>query len=182
MDCKDDRLAVNQAFQYMFGKAMLVAPVTEPDITNWNVYLPKTAAWYNFHTGQRLQGGQTIAAAAAHQIPVFIKAGSIIPLGEVMQYTKERSMDTLEIRIYHGADGEFNLYEDEGDGYNYEKGSYTEIPFRWKDKKQLLTIGAIKGGFPGALKKRVFNIVSIGNKPVKKRLVYTGKIISTYLN
>lgn len=180
MDFKHDPLAVNQAFQYMFGKAMLIAPVTEPDISSWNVYLPKHTAWYNFHTGQRFHGGQTIAAAAADNIPVFVKAGSIIPIGEVMQYTKERSMDTLEIRIYRGADGEFNLYEDEGDGYNYEKGSYTEIPFRWNDKKQMLTIGGIKGGFPGALKKRIFNIVSTGGSPVKK-IVYTGKNISTYL-
>jgi alpha-D-xyloside xylohydrolase len=182
MDFNDDPVAVSQAYQYMFGKAMLVAPVTEPDITQWSVYLPRSASWYNFHTSQRFQGGQTIKADAAQNIPVFIKAGSIIPVGAVMQYTKQKPQDTLEIRIYSGADGEFNLYEDEGDGYNYEKGNYTVIPFKWNDKEQSLTIGAIQGAYPGNLKKRIFNIVSKGGTGEKKRILYTGKIIKTYLN
>lgn len=178
MDFKNDNAAVQQPYEYMFGKAMLVAPVTEPAVTTWNVYLPKSIAWYNFWTDKRFDGGQTIVADAPQNIiPVFVKAGSIIPMGKVMQYTSEKVMDTLELRIYRGADGEFNLYEDEGDGYNYEKGSYTVIPFRWNEKSQSLTIEALTGAYPGYLKKRVFNIVCIGEGVVKKSIVYNGKII-----
>ena len=181
MDFKNDSAALQQPYEYMFGKAMLVAPVTEPTVTTWNVYLPKSVAWYNFWTDKRFNGGQTIVADAPQNIiPVFVKAGSIIPMGKVMQYTSEKVMDTLELRIYRGADGEFNLYEDEGDGYNYEKGSYTIIPFRWNEKSQSLTIEALTGAYPGHLKKRVFNIVCIGEKVVKKTIVYNGKIIKMH--
>ncbi|QEC45190.1 TIM-barrel domain-containing protein [Pseudobacter ginsenosidimutans] len=183
MDFNDDTLAIRQPFQYMFGRSMLIAPVTEPGITQWNVYLPESNGWYNFHTGKHYSGGQTVLAdAPQHIIPVFVKAGSIIPMSEVMQYTSEKAGDTLELRIYKGADGVFNLYEDEGDGYNYEKGKYTVIPIGWDDKKQLLTIGALQGTFPGYLKKRVFNIVCAAEKPeMKKSVVYNGKMITTYL-
>ncbi|WP_127124567.1 TIM-barrel domain-containing protein [Pseudoflavitalea rhizosphaerae] len=182
MDFSGDTVAIRLPFQYMFGKSMLVAPVTEPGVTQWNVYLPKTDGWYNFHTGKRYSGGQTVLAdAPQHIIPVFVKAGSIIPLGKEMQYTGEKAMDTLQLRIYKGANGEFDLYEDEGDGYNYEKGKYTIIPIRWNEKKQQLTIGAMQGSFPGYLKKRVFNIVCAEKPELKKSIVYNGKTITTSL-
>jgi len=182
MDFKNDTLAIQQSYQYMFGKAMLVAPVTEPGISTWKVYLPKSVDWYNYWTGKRYNGGQTVLADAPQNIiPVFIKAGSIIPMGPVMQYTTEKRLDTLELRIYKGADGEFNLYEDEGDGYNYEKGNYTVIPIKWNEKNQLLTIETVKGSYPGYLKKRVINIVCMGERIVKKSVVYNSTIIKTYL-
>jgi len=151
------------------------------------VYLPKSAGWYNFWTGKKYSGGQTINAAAPQdKIPVFVKAGSIIPMGKLMQYTSEKSNDTLEVRIYKGADAFFTLYEDEGDNYNYEKGKYTEIHFTWNEKLNTLTIGNLQGSYTGSLKKRVFNIVWVNESngkgieisPKAKTVVYKGEKIS----
>jgi alpha-D-xyloside xylohydrolase len=146
----------------MFGKSILVSPVTEPNITEWNVYLPKSTSWYDFWTGKYIRGGLTIKTDASFdKIPLFIKAGSIIPMGKLLQYTGEKTADTLEIRIYKGANGRFDLYEDEGDNYNYEKGNYTTIPFIWDEQHQTLTIGKKEGGYPGCLNIRTFNIVFV---------------------
>jgi alpha-D-xyloside xylohydrolase len=121
--------------------------------------------------------------APLDKIPLFVKAGSIIPLGKMMQYTSEKSADTLDILIYKGADGSFTLYEDENDGYNYEKGLYTEITFIWNDAKKVLTISDRHGSFPGMLKERIFNIIIISEgkgagieieKP-DQLISYTGK-------
>lgn len=183
MDFSDDTLAIRQPFQFMFGKSILVAPVTEPGVAQWNVYLPKSAGWYNFHTGERYSGGQTILAdAPQHIIPVFVKAGSIIPMGDVLQFSHEKSGDTLELRIYEGADAAFDLYEDEGDGYDYENGKYRIIPIRWNNKKKLLTINASQGSFPGCLKKRVFKIIRAAAPGKIKSIVYDGKRVAAYLN
>jgi alpha-D-xyloside xylohydrolase len=186
MDFKADTTAIGKPYQYMFGKSFLVAPVTEPGITEWNVYLPNSTTWYDFWTGKYFNGGQTIKAAAPQdKIPLFIKAGSIVPMGKFLQYSSEKPMDTLEIRIYPGADGHLNLYNDEGDNYNYEKGKYTEIPFQWNEKQQTLTVGKQRGNYEGALKRLVFNIVwvndSTGNgiaiTPKAKTIIYTGEKI-----
>jgi alpha-D-xyloside xylohydrolase len=184
MDFKNDTAAVNQQYQYMFGKAILVAPITRAGISEWNVYLPKGALWYEFWTGKRFEGGQVVTTQAPlDKIPLFVKAGSIIPMGKFLQYTAEKSADTLEIRIYKGAEGIFTLYEDENDGYNYEKGLYTEITFSWNDVKNVLTINDRKAAFPGMLKERTFNIIIVSEgkgagieigKP-DKMLIYTGK-------
>ena len=182
MDFSSDTKAVGQAYEYMFGKAMLVAPVTEP-ATTWDVYLPKLFTWYDFWTGKSFNGGQTVKAAApADKIPVFVKGGSIIPMGKLMQFTNEKPNDTLEVRIYKGADAEFNLYEDEGDNYNYEKGKYTVISFIWNEKLQTLTVSKLQGAYSGYLAKRIFNIVfvsegngaGIKDAVVKKAVVYNG--------
>jgi alpha-D-xyloside xylohydrolase len=160
MDFKNDPTAIKQSYQYMFGKSFLVAPITEPGVTEWNVYLPKSTAWYDFWTGKHFNGGQTIKADAPQdKIPLFVKAGSIVPMGKFLQYTSEKPMDTLEIRIYTGADGQFSLYDDEGNNYNYEKGKYTVILFKWNEQQQTLTIDKQQGNYEGALKKHVFNIV-----------------------
>lgn len=186
MDFKNDSSAIGQSYQYMFGKSFLVAPVTEASVSDWNVYLPKTTTWYDFWTGKQFDGGQTIKAPAPQdRLPLFVKAGSIVPMGKLVQYTSEKSMDTLEIRVYKGADGAFSLYEDEGDNYNYEKGSFTVIPFKWNEKNKTLTIGSLQGSYPGYLKKRVFNIVFVGEGNgigcgeglIKKEIVYTGNVI-----
>ena len=161
MDFNGDEAALSSKFEYMFGKSILAAPVTEPNVNQWNVYLPKTSGWFDFWTGKYYSGGQTIKAdAPLDRIPLFVKAGSIIPMGKIIQSSAEKS-DTLEIRVYKGANGEFTLYEDEGDNYNYEKGKYATISFRWNEKYQSLTIGDKQGDFPGSLKKRVFIIVLV---------------------
>jgi alpha-D-xyloside xylohydrolase len=162
MDFNGDTAAVNRQYQFMFGKSFLVAPITEAGVVEKNVYLPKSAAWYNFWTGQRFDGGQLIKTdAPLNKMPLFVKSGSIVPMGKNIQYADEKFADTLEIRIYAGADGSFHLYEDEGDNYNYKKGSYSIIPFEWDDKKQILIIGERQGSFPGYLIKRVYNLVKV---------------------
>ena len=123
-------------------------------------YLPKGAVWYDYWTNQKYQGGRTVTLATSFdRVPMFVRAGSILPLGPEMQYVGEKEWDQLEIRVYPGANGSFVLYEDEGDGYNYEKGAYSTITFSWNDKARQLTIGARKGDFPGLLKSRQFTVV-----------------------
>ena len=123
-------------------------------------YLPKGAAWYDFWTNKSFKGGQNVTLETSFdRVPMFVRAGSILPLGPEMQYVGEKTWDQLEIRVYPGADGSFVLYEDEGDGYNYEKGAYSTIAFSWNDKARKLTIGARKGDFPGLLKSRQFTVV-----------------------
>ncbi|HEY5368440.1 MAG TPA: TIM-barrel domain-containing protein [Hanamia sp.] len=162
MDFKDDRAAIGQAYEYMFGQSFLVAPIIEPGVTEWNVYLPKSTKWYDFWTGKQFNGGQTIKAAAPQdKIPLFVKAGSILPIGPQVQYAAEKKWDNIEIRIYPGADGKFVLYEDENDNYDYEKGAYSTITFNWNDKKSTLTISDRKGTFPGMLAERKFNILVV---------------------
>jgi alpha-D-xyloside xylohydrolase len=169
--------------QYMFGKSLLVCPVTKPmyskNIMNGNetaivedfskikdeqVYLPKGTEWIDFWTGEKYRGGQTVTKETPLDIiPLYVKAGSILPLGPNVQYATEKKWDNLELRIYPGADGEFMLYEDENDNYNYEKGVYSTVIFTWDDANKTLTIGDRKGSFPGMLGERKFNIVSVTN-------------------
>ena len=123
-------------------------------------YLPKGTVWYDFWTNKSFKGGQNVTLTTSFDcVPMFVRAGSILPLGPEMQYVGEKAWDNLEIRVYPGADGSFTLYEDEGDSYNYEKGVYSTITFCWNDKARKLTIGARKGEFPGMLKSRQFTVV-----------------------
>jgi alpha-D-xyloside xylohydrolase len=187
MDFNDDTVAMNQRFEYMFGNAFLVTPITEPDVNEWKVYLPKSATWYNFWTGERFDGGYTTNTPAPMDIiPLFVKSGSIIPMGKFIQFAGQKPEDTLEIRIYQGANGRFELYEDEGDNYNYEKGKFTIVPLSWDNGKSTLTIGAREGAYPGMLDERTFNIVIVnGNRGTgvevsstfDKKISYEGKKI-----
>jgi alpha-D-xyloside xylohydrolase len=191
MDFQNDEKAVNQSYEYMFGKSLLVAPVTKSGITDWEVYLPKNSGWYDFWTGNNYDGGQKVKVdAPLNRIPLFVKSGSILPIGPKVQYTAEKKWNDLEIRIYEGADGEFILYEDEGDNYNYETGKYATIAFKWNDSKKILTVEKQKGDFKEMLTKRKFKIVKvspdkgIGNQTeVKfdKLIDYEGKQISINL-
>ena len=123
-------------------------------------YLPKGATWYDFWTNKAYKGGRSVTLETTFdRVPMFVRAGSILPLGPEMQYVGEKAWDNLELRVYPGADGSFVLYEDEGDNYNYEKGMYSVIRFGWNDKKHTLTIGARKGSYPGMLSERAFTIV-----------------------
>jgi len=184
MDFNGDTDAVKQPYEYMFGKAFLVAPITDAGATQRDVYLPKSADWFDFWTGKRIKGGQTIKAEAPlDKIPLFIKAGSIVPMGSIIQYSSEKPADTLEIRVYKGSDAQFDLYEDEGDNYNYEKGKYTIIPFKWNEQSQSLTIEDSKGNYPGSLKNRIFNVVFVSEfegfgtnvNSIKKKVIYSLK-------
>ena len=123
-------------------------------------YLPKGATWYDFWTNKAYRGGRNVTLETTFdRVPMFVRAGSILPLGPEMQYVGEKAWDNLELRVYPGADGRFVLYEDEGDNYNYEKGAYSVIQFGWNDKTHTLTIGARKGSYPGMLQTRTFTVV-----------------------
>jgi len=132
------------------------------------VYLPAGCDWYDFRTGKRHTGGQTITAAAPlDSIPVFVRSGTILPLGPVMQSTSETSTDPIELRVYPGADADFTLYEDAGDGNGYQRGEYVLTPLHWDEQTQQLNIGERKGSFPGMTAPRNFRVV-VGDKPAPR--------------
>ena len=127
-----------------------------------NVYLPESKGWIDFWTGKSLPGAQSVSSdAPIDKIPLFVRTGSIIPMGPFVQYAIEKPSDALEIRVYPGADGSFVLYEDENDNYNYEKGMFSTISFNWDNAKNCLTIGNRKGSFPGMQEKRSFKIIIV---------------------
>ena len=161
MDFQDDPRVFNIDDQFMFGPALMVSPITLPRVSSRKIYLPKASGgWYDFWTGKHFKGGQVIEAPAPLEIiPLHVRAGSIIPLGPLLQYSNEKPLDPIELRIYRGANGSFILYEDEGDNYNYEKGMYSIIPIEWNEAQQKLIIGKRCGRFPGMLKERTFHIV-----------------------
>jgi alpha-D-xyloside xylohydrolase len=181
MDFAEDKQALDINDEYMFGRSLLICPVTTPmyskisvkgndttnvedysTIKNKAVYLPKGTDWIDFWTGAKHTGGQTVEKETPIDImPLYVEAGSIIPFGPKVQYATEKKWDNLEIRIYPGAVGEFTLYEDENDNYNYEKGAYSTITFKWDDEEKVLTINDRKGSFPGMLKTRTFQVIIV---------------------
>lgn len=147
--------------QFFFGDSLLVNPVTEPGAVTRSVVLPAGANWVDFWTGQQYRGGQTITAdAPLDRMPIFVKEGSIVPLGPVIQSTAEQK-EPLEIRIYSGRDGTFDLYEDGGDGYAYEQGAKSVIHMHWDDHRNRLEISDRSGTFPGMLARRNLSIVLV---------------------
>jgi alpha-D-xyloside xylohydrolase len=165
VDFPKDPQVVGIGDQYLFGPAIMVCPVTQSNVTTRAVYLPASSApWYNFWTGETLPAGQRVEAAApVETLPLFVRPGAIIPMGPFIQYSSEKPADPIELRIYRGADGQFTLYEDEGDNYDYEKGKYTTIPISWNEEKRTLEIGKRSGEFPGVLKERTFNVVWVSH-------------------
>jgi alpha-D-xyloside xylohydrolase len=181
MDFATDRNALDLNDEYMFGKSLLVCPVTQPlyvdtvvsgkdttTIANFSRvksaahYLPAGVTWYDFWSGEMLAGAQTVRTSAPIDvIPLYVKAGSILPIGPTVQYATEKKWDDLEIRVYPGADGTSRLYDDENDNYNYEKGAYATIDFSWDDAKQVLTISDRMGSYPGMSAERTFRIVKV---------------------
>ncbi len=162
MDFRTDVRAQNIGDQFMFGPAFLVNPVTEPAATTRTLYLPQSR-WYDFWTGSLITGNRTIEAdAPLERLPLYIRAGSILPLGPDEEWSTEKPADPIELRIYQGTDGDFALYEDENDTYNYEKGAYATIPLHWDEAHQTLVIGDRKGQFPGMLESRTFRVVFVG--------------------
>ena len=162
MDFRSDARTASIGDQFMFGPAFLVNPVTEPGANTRRAYLPK-AKWCDFWTGTSVEGPRTVdAAAPIEKLPLFVRAGSIVPMGPEKEWSTEKPEDPMELRIYRGANGDFTLYEDENDGYNYEKGAYATIQFHWDETKQTLTIAERKGDFPGMLADRSFQVVFVG--------------------
>ena len=169
MDFPDDTTAREITDEYMFGPVFLVAPVTTYQTRRRPVYLPATRGdWYDFWTGTRVVGGRTLQAPAPYDsMPLFIRAGSIVPFGPELQYTGEKPADPLTLYVYAGHDGAFTLYEDDGLTYNYEKGAFARIPVKWDDRSRTLTLGKREGKFAGMLSQRTINVVLVSRqKPV----------------
>jgi alpha-D-xyloside xylohydrolase len=138
--------------------------VLKAKTTKRSVYLPAATAWYDFWTGKSLKGGQDIEAdAPLERMPLFVRAGSIVPVGPQIEYAAQDPAGPIELRIYRGADGKFDLYEDAGDGYEYEKGAHAVIPIRWDDVTGMLTIGARQGSFQGLVEHRRFLVVLVAD-------------------
>jgi alpha-D-xyloside xylohydrolase len=162
MDFAADKAVENIADQYMFGPSFLVNPVYEYKARDRWVYLPANTGWYNFYTGAYQAGGQRINAKAAYErMPLYVKEGSIVPVGPPLQYAGEKPADPITLYVYTGKDAAFTLYEDEGTNYNYEKGLYSNIPVTYKEATKTLTIGQRKGSYPGMLNQRTFNVIWI---------------------
>jgi len=189
MDFPNDPQVVNIGNQYLFGPAIMATPITAAGTTNQSLYLPAAGApWFNFWTGAKSPAGQRVdAAAPVDTLPLFVKPGSILPMGPFLQYSSEKPADPIELRVYRGANGKFTLYEDEHDSYNYEKGKFATIPLEWNEAKQTLTIGKRTGGFPGMLNERTFNIVWVSDNhgagiPITEKpdevVRYTGKAVT----
>jgi len=160
MDFRDDSRVLNVGDQFLFGPSLLVNPVTEPGATTRHVYLPK-GKWYNFWTGESLEGGRAIdTPAPLAEMPLFVRAGSIVPMGPAVEYAGQ-SDDPIELRIYPGADADFTLYEDDGTTYNYEKGAHATIKLHWSEASRSLSFGAREGTYPAMPAARNFKIVVV---------------------
>jgi alpha-D-xyloside xylohydrolase len=185
MDFANDKRALNINDEFMFGKSILVCPVTKSmynndgqadfnKIESRELYLPAGVNWFDFWTGEKIAGGQTISKETPIDIiPLYIKEGSILPIGPNVQYATEKKWDNLELKVYTGANGSFTLYEDEFDNYNYENGAYTEIPITWDNSKKTLTIGERKGAYNEMLSNRKFTVIL--DDGTSKIVPYKGK-------
>ena len=158
MDYPADTTARKVSDQFFFGPALMAAPVFDYGARQRNVYMPE-GTWYDFYTGKKAESGT--ANAPYERIPLFVRSGSILPVGPAIEYTDEKPADLITLYVYAGADGTFTLYEDEGTNYNYEKGLFATIPLRYDDASHVLTIGERKGTFPGMLQQRRFRVVYV---------------------
>jgi alpha-D-xyloside xylohydrolase len=191
MDWRTDEKTWNIGDQFMFGPALLVNPVLKANATHRSVYLPASPKWYDFWTGEPTSGGKEIEAEAPlDRMPLYVRAGSILPMGPEIEYAAQNPGGPIELRIYRGADGEFNLYDDAGDSYDYEKGQHSVIPIRWNDSAELLTFGTREGSYPGMVENRAFRIVLVGSahgiggevtSKADKQIAYDGKEIKVSL-
>ena len=191
MDWRTDPKVRDIGDQFMFGTALLINPVLQPDANHRTLYLPDAPAWYDFWTGASQSGGRDIDAdAPLDRIPVYVRAGSILPLGPDIEYADEKPAGPIELRIYPGADGSFDLYQDAGDSYDYEHGAHSVIPLRWSESTRTLTIGDREGsyvGMPASIQMRIVWASSghgTGLEPTAnpdKLIDYAGRAISIHM-
>lgn len=162
MDYPRDKKVLGINDQFLLGSSLLVSPITEKGLTSRKLYLPAGTTWYDFYTGKAESGGREITASAPYErIPLYARAGSILPLGPELEYTGEKKPDTITLWVYAGADGAFRLYEDEGTNNNYEKGQFATIDITYNDQTRELILGKQEGSFPGMLKSRSFRVVLV---------------------
>ncbi len=191
MDFNGDKEVENIGNQWMFGPALMACPVGYYKARNRSVYFPADCGWYNLYTNEYVEGGQNLIVEAPYeQIPVFVREGAIIPFGPEMQWSDEKPAELINLYVYAGQNGQFQLYEDEGVNYNYEKGKYATIDIAYDDDSRTVTFSARKGNFPGMLKQRRFNVVLITkdqakplnlDNPEGKMVQYAGKEVSVKL-
>ena len=191
MDFNGDKEVENIGNQWMFGPALMACPVGYYKARNRSVYFPEQTGWYNLYTSEFIEGGQNLIVEAPYeQIPVFVREGAIIPFGPEMQWSDEKPAELINLYIYAGKDGSFQLYEDEGTNYNYEKGKYATIDITYNDATRTVSFGKRSGSFNGMLKERRFNVVLITkdapkalnlDNPEGKMVNYNGKAISIQL-
>lgn len=184
MDFGGDTSVRNIKDQFMFGPALLVNPVYTYQQRSRQVYLPAGSGWYDLYTGKFTKGGAAVNAdAPLSRIPLYVKEGSILPVGPALQYTGEKPADTITLYVYTGKDAKFTLYEDEGVNYNYEKGQFSSIRISYNEAAQELIIGNRSGHFPGMLQQRIFRVVKVDqlkavglsfNQPADKIITYDG--------
>ena len=180
MDYPADPVAREVGDQWLFGPALMPCPVCEYGARSREVYFP-AGGWYDFYSGAALSGGRTLSVQAPYErIPLYVRAGSILPLGPEMQWSDEKAADPLELRIYPGADADFRLYEDDGLTYAYERGEYAVIPIHWDDAARTLTLGKREGAYPGMLPKRSI-VVTLPDGSPAAQLTYTGAALSLTL-
>ena len=191
MDFSKDKKVENIGDQFMFGPSIMVCPVYEYEQRNRSVYFPEGANWYNFYTGAEIKGGQKLNVDAPYdRIPLYVREGSIIPIGPDIEYTDEKLADTIVLYVYKGQNGNFTLYEDEGVNYNYEKGNFSNIPITYNNNENTLTIGQRTGEFKGMLKNRKFVIKTVSKenpnafnyKAEGQPVAYNGELITIQLN
>ena len=169
MDFMADAGVKNISDAYMFGPSFLVAPVYEYGARSREVYFPDCEGWYDFYKNEFIEGGRSeLVDAPYDRMPLYVRAGSIVPMGPEIQWSDEKTADVIDLYIYQGADGSFTLYEDENVNYNYEKGLYSMIEFDYDDDNRLLSIGERRGEFPGMLEERVFNVVPVSKDGIGK--------------
>jgi alpha-D-xyloside xylohydrolase len=188
MDFNGDKEVENIGNQWMFGPALMACPVGYYKARNRSVYFPEQCGWYNLYTNEYIKGGQRLVVDAPYeQIPVFVREGAIIPFGPEMEWSDEKPAELINLYVYAGQNGSFQLYEDEGTNYNYEKGKYATIDITYDDAAKTVSFSARKGQFPGMLKNRQFNVVLISKDSAKplnlenpegKLVNYTGKAVS----
>ena len=191
MDFNGDREVENIGNQWMFGPALMACPVGYYKARNRSVYFPKQCGWYNLYTNEYVEGGQRLVVDAPYeQIPVFVREGAIIPFGPEMEWSDEKSAELINLYVYAGQNGAFQLYEDEGTNYNYEKGKYATVDITYDDATKTVSFGTRKGSFPGMLKNRRFNVVLVSkdapkpldlDAPEGKIVQYHGKAVSVKL-
>ena len=191
MDCGADKKVENISDQYMFGPSIMVCPVYKYQAREREVYFPATSGWYDFYTGKFIAGNQKKMVEAPYErMPIFVPEGAIIPFGPEIQYTSEKKAENITLYVYAGKNGSFELYEDEGVNYNYEKGASAKIRFDYNDKSKMLTINNRVGSFSGMLEKRTFNIIYVSKQNISsfdlknqkgKEVSYYGKKVMVKL-
>jgi len=178
MDFPDDQKALVQKYEYMFGPAFLVAPVLDPGVTEAHIYAPETkGGWFDWWSGMPVASrSEAVLDAPVGKTPLLVRAGSIVPLGPVQQYVDEKKNNSLELRIYPGADGRSTLYDDDGVSYAYERGQRSQIIVVWNDKTHTLTLGVQQGTYQNAPRAQRMHVRLLHNLQwVEKDVTYSGR-------